>query len=49
MAREAVDAAEEEEEEIILDPALKKEASKSSSKLEILGKLPKYKKGDLDV
>lgn len=49
MAREAVDAAEEEEEEIILDPALKKEVSKSSSKLEILGKLPKYKKGDLDV
>ena len=49
MAREAVDAAEEEEEEIILDPPLKKEVSKSSSKLEILGKLPKYKKGDLDV
>ena len=49
MAREAVDAAEEEEEEIILEPALKKEASKNSSKLEILGKLPKYKKGDLDV
>lgn len=49
MAREAVDAAEEEEEEIILDPALKKEVSKSSSKLEILGKLPMYKKGELDV
>lgn len=49
MAKEAVDAAEEEEEEIILDPPLKKEASKSSSKIEILGKLPMYKKGELDV
>lgn len=49
LAKEAVDEQEDEGEEIVLASPLREEASKASSKLEILGKLPKYKIGDLDV
>lgn len=49
LAKEAVDEQEDEGEEIVFASPLKEEASKASSKLEILGKLPKYKIGDLDV